>query len=78
LERRILPNASIKLITSKDGGYFSAGSPSVYYALYPNDTYYSVEQYGKAPTGNLHAIKLNPDGTKAWEREIPDIALNFG
>lgn len=56
---------------TRDGGYFSAGFP-----VTGGSSEYSESIYGQARSDRLHAMKLNPDGSRAWDRTIPDVVVN--
>jgi hypothetical protein len=67
-DAHVLNNASRVAIQTGDGGYFSAG--------FGKGGRYEVIYFAKARTGVLMAVKLNPDGTIAWEKHVPNVAVN--
>jgi hypothetical protein len=54
-----------------DGGYFSAGFPSM-----TGSPGYGEAIYGRADRP-LHAIRLDPNGTLSWDREIRGVVVNY-
>jgi hypothetical protein len=54
-----------------DGGYFFAGFPST------TSTDYGEAIYGRANRYSLHAVRIDPDGTLFWDREIPGVTVNY-
>ncbi|MEN6609283.1 MAG: hypothetical protein ABFC24_00430 [Methanoregulaceae archaeon] len=67
-ENPILKNASSVVTRTRDGGYFTSG-------LGRNGSY-TVWVPGRVPEGAGMAVKLNPDGTIAWEKQLLKIKIS--
>ena len=65
-------DTSIAVIPTADGGYFSAGFP-----MNGGVLGYSESIYGRADDKALHAMKLNPDTSRAWDRTISGVVVNY-
>ncbi len=64
-------DAGVITTWTSDGGYFSAGFP-----LTTGGPDYGEAIYGRADRP-LHAIRLDPDGTLSWDREIRGVVVNY-
>jgi hypothetical protein len=61
-----LLDAGVVVTWTGDGGYFTAVFDG-----------YSEDVYARSDTHRLHAVYLNPDGSRAWDREIPKVTVNY-
>jgi hypothetical protein len=66
--KHLLNNASPIVTGTQDGGYFSAG--------FGSRGQYVDFVLGSVPEGTGMAVKLNPDGTIAWEKHISNVRLS--
>lgn len=67
-ENPVLKNASSVVVQTSDGGYFTSG-------LGRNGSYI-VWVPARVPEGAGMAVKLNPDGTIAWEKQLLKIKIS--
>lgn len=65
-------DAGVIITRTGDGGYFFAGFPPI-----TRNQGYGEAVFGRADRFSLHAIKLDPDGTRTWDREIQGIPINY-
>jgi hypothetical protein len=66
-----LLDTGVVVTWTRDGGYFFAGFPSD-----GDNAGYGDAIQGRPDAAPLHAVLLHPDGSRAWDREIPDVAVS--
>lgn len=69
IARQILYNTSLIIARTDDYGYLSAGFPG-------SAQFLSTVLYHRGTEGNLHVVKLSPDGTLQWDMAIPNVTAN--
>lgn len=64
-------NASVVTTWTDDGGFFSAGFPSI-----SGNKKYDDAVYGRSYNIPLHAIQLDSEGSLVWEQEVSGVTVD--